>query len=162
MKLTYDELKEAIVDIESNSLDELYYNYLQDKAANPVIDRMREGVAILIGPGSGLEPTGYNDHAPLAKILTNEFAGLSPRNTVKKIGLLLSAFLTGKVSFHGDRESGDSGTTAGTTQFRVTNHATHNYDMIEHYHSPIRLDRGQPLGTAHLFVRTFLPRYNQV
>ena len=44
MSLTYKELSEALLDIKSKSLGELYYNYLQEKEKNPVIDYLLPNV----------------------------------------------------------------------------------------------------------------------
>ncbi|MBQ9070939.1 MAG: DUF4011 domain-containing protein [Clostridia bacterium] len=38
MALTYKELSEALMDIKAKNLEELYYNYLQEKEKNPIID----------------------------------------------------------------------------------------------------------------------------
>ncbi len=44
MSMTYKELNESLMDIKSKNLEELYYNYLQDKDKNPVIDHMRTDI----------------------------------------------------------------------------------------------------------------------
>ena len=46
MKLTYNQLSEALSDIKAKNLEKLFYNYLQDKEKNPVIDHMRSDVDI--------------------------------------------------------------------------------------------------------------------
>lgn len=46
MKLNYKELTEALSDIKAKNLEKLFYNYLQDKEKNPVIDHMRADVDI--------------------------------------------------------------------------------------------------------------------
>ena len=38
MALTYSELREALMDIKAKNLEDLYYNYLQEKEKNPIID----------------------------------------------------------------------------------------------------------------------------
>ncbi len=40
-KLSYRELSEALSDINAKNLEDLYYNYIQDKEKNPIIDHMR-------------------------------------------------------------------------------------------------------------------------
>ena len=40
MALTFDQLNEALMDIKAKNLEDLYYNFLQDKEKNPVIDYM--------------------------------------------------------------------------------------------------------------------------
>ncbi len=44
MSITYNELNEALMDIKAKNLEELYYNYLQEKDKNPVIDHLRSDV----------------------------------------------------------------------------------------------------------------------
>ena len=44
MKLQYKQLSEALLDIKAKNLEELYYNYLQDKNKNPIIDHLRADV----------------------------------------------------------------------------------------------------------------------
>ena len=39
-KLSYKDLSEALSDIKSKNLEDLYYNYIQDKEKNPIIDHM--------------------------------------------------------------------------------------------------------------------------
>ena len=39
--LSYKELSEALSDIKAKNLENLYYNYIQDKEKNPIIDHMR-------------------------------------------------------------------------------------------------------------------------
>ena len=46
MKLGYKQLSEALADIKVKSLEKLFYDYLQDKEKNPVIDHMRPDVEI--------------------------------------------------------------------------------------------------------------------
>ncbi len=44
MSMNYNELNEALMDIKSKNLEDLYYNYLQEKDKNPIIDHMRPDV----------------------------------------------------------------------------------------------------------------------
>ncbi|MBQ8381198.1 MAG: DUF4011 domain-containing protein [Clostridia bacterium] len=44
MSLTYAQLKDALHDIKAKNLEELYYNYVQEKEKNPIIDLMRSDV----------------------------------------------------------------------------------------------------------------------
>ncbi len=46
MKLNFKQLYEALSDIKAKNLEDLFYNYLQDKEKNPVIDHMRADVDI--------------------------------------------------------------------------------------------------------------------
>ncbi len=41
MALNYDELREALFIIKTKNLDKLYYNFIQDKEKNPLIDHMQ-------------------------------------------------------------------------------------------------------------------------
>ena len=41
LRLSYSELSEALSDIKAKNLETLYYNYIQDKEKNPIIDHMR-------------------------------------------------------------------------------------------------------------------------
>ena len=40
MALSFDQLNEALMDIKAKNLEDLYYNFIQDKEKNPVIDYM--------------------------------------------------------------------------------------------------------------------------
>ena len=44
MSLDYKTLSEALADIKAKNLEELYYNFIQDKDKNPIIDYMRPDV----------------------------------------------------------------------------------------------------------------------
>ncbi len=44
MALGYKQLSEALADIKAKNLEALYYNYIQDKDKNPIIDNMRSDV----------------------------------------------------------------------------------------------------------------------
>ena len=44
MALDYKALSEALADIKAKNLEDLYYNYIQDKDKNPIIDTMRPDV----------------------------------------------------------------------------------------------------------------------
>ena len=46
MKLNYKQLSESLEDIKVKNLEKLFYDYLQDKERNPVIDHMRPDVDI--------------------------------------------------------------------------------------------------------------------
>lgn len=46
LSLSYGELSEALSDIESMSLKEAYYRFMQEKEKNPLIDQMREGLEL--------------------------------------------------------------------------------------------------------------------
>ena len=46
MKLNYQELKDAMFGIQTMNLGQMYYNFMQDKETNPLIDNMLPGVDI--------------------------------------------------------------------------------------------------------------------
>lgn len=46
MRMNYSELSEALSDIKAKNLEDLYYNFIQDKDKNPIIDHLRAGVDI--------------------------------------------------------------------------------------------------------------------
>ena len=46
MALSYNELREALFVIKSKSLEKLYYNFIQDKEKNPLIDHMQPSLDI--------------------------------------------------------------------------------------------------------------------
>lgn len=46
MKLNYDELSEALVDIKAKNLEKLYYDFIQNKEKNPLIDHMQPDLDI--------------------------------------------------------------------------------------------------------------------
>ena len=44
MAMNYKQLSEALMDIKAKNLEDLYYNYIQDKNKNPIIDHMRDDI----------------------------------------------------------------------------------------------------------------------
>ena len=85
--------------------------------------------AVFICPASDLQSAGNHGHAAFGEILSDKLAGLTPCDTVDKIGICF-AVVAFDIPIHCDSEAGNGDAVSGSAQFRISGQSTHDGDMV--------------------------------
>ena len=85
--------------------------------------------AVFICPASDLQSAGNHGHAAFGEILSDKLAGLTPCDTVDKIGICF-AVVAFDIPIHCYSEAGNGDAVSGSAQFRISGQSTHDGDMV--------------------------------
>ena len=92
--------------------------------------------ALPVGPIPYLQTAGNDGHAAFLEIFADKFGGLTPGNTVDKIGLFFTAVTAAVITVNGQGETCYRRLGLGISELLVPGQTAHDGDVVKHSCAP--------------------------